>query len=226
MSKATNANELRQVTKDFNFEGNAVRIVMRKHEPWFVAKDVCVVLGIGNPTEALRNLDEDEKSTLSIAEGIPGNPVKSIISESGLYSLIFRSRKKAARLFKRWVTHEVLPAIRKNGCYANTKRRIAARADNSRLDRAKELYGEFDSMCDRIMRDVMHTNGILNEIMEVSNHVLIGETPVEYLHWSKAFEMCSCQTKRGVEIVNQGLFVMKHALRGFEGLCQIKATTA
>lgn len=102
------------------FEDQVVRIHDRNGEPWFVAKDVCGVLGLVNPTEALRALDDDEKNTLRITEGIRrGNPEINIISESGLYKLVMRSRKPAAKKFVKWVTSEVLPAIRRNGAYVH-----------------------------------------------------------------------------------------------------------
>jgi prophage antirepressor-like protein len=97
-----------------------VRVVMRDGEPWWVASDVCRVLEIGNPSDVIRALDDDEKITLDNIEGNPrfGIPHQlNIISESGLYSLIFRSRKPEAKTFRRWVTSEVLPSIRKHGGY-------------------------------------------------------------------------------------------------------------
>ena len=89
-------------------------------EPWFVLADVCRVLEVGNPSDAARRLDEDEKATLDNIEGRPGHGAQSfaIISESGLYSLILTSRKLAAKRFKKWVTAEVLPSIRKTDRYA------------------------------------------------------------------------------------------------------------
>jgi len=101
----------------FDFDGDAVRVVVRSGEPWFVAKDVCDVLELSNTTEALKALDDDEKSTLRITEG--GGPARNTISESGLYSLIFRSRKPEARRFRKWVTGEVLPSLRKHGRYGD-----------------------------------------------------------------------------------------------------------
>ena len=86
-------------------------------EPWFVAKDVCDALGLGNVGQALARLDEDEKSSITLNDGTPGNPNKSIVSESGLYALVLASRKPEAHAFKRWVTHEVLPSIRRDGGY-------------------------------------------------------------------------------------------------------------
>ncbi len=82
--------------------------------PWFIARDVCEVLGIKNPSDALSRLDDDEKG-IGITDTLGGKQELASISEAGLYSLIFRSRKKEAKAFKRWVTHEVLPAIRKTG---------------------------------------------------------------------------------------------------------------
>lgn len=87
-------------------------------DPWFVAKDACDALGLNNVSQALTRLDDDEKSSIILNDGTPGTPNKAIVSESGLYSLILASRKPEAHEFKRWVTHEVLPSIRKHGIYA------------------------------------------------------------------------------------------------------------
>lgn len=84
--------------------------------PWFVAKDVCRVLELGNVTEATRGLDEDERGS-EFLNTSGGRQEMLTISESGLYSLIFRSRKDEARAFRRWVTSEVLPTIRRTGSY-------------------------------------------------------------------------------------------------------------
>ena len=102
----------------FNFNNNPVRALTDENgEPWFVAKDVCDVLGLNNVSQALTRLDDDEKSSIILNDGTPGTPTKVIVSESGLYSLTIASRKPEARGFKRWVTHEVLPSIRKHGAY-------------------------------------------------------------------------------------------------------------
>jgi hypothetical protein len=105
----------------FDFEGSAVRSTLIGGEPWFVAKDVCDILGLGNPTETMRNFPENERNTLSNTEGIhegPGNPNVNIVNEPGLYRLIFQSRKPEAERFKTWVFTEVLPSIRRTGKYA------------------------------------------------------------------------------------------------------------
>ena len=100
-----------------NSEFGSIRTVEINKEPWFVAKDVCDCLGLGNSRQALSRLDDDEKNTVTLNDGIPGNPEKSIVNEYGLYNLILSSRKPEAKEFKRWVTHEVIPAIRKTGGY-------------------------------------------------------------------------------------------------------------
>lgn len=100
----------------FIFENNEVRVVQINNEPWFVTKDLCDVLEISNPSQALSRLDKDEKNTIILNEGI-GNPQKSVVNEPGLYTLILGSRKPEAKVFKRWITHDVLPSIRKHGAY-------------------------------------------------------------------------------------------------------------
>ena len=105
----------------FSYENNEVRITEQNGDIWFVAKDVCDILGLSNVTEALKPLDDDEKMTLRISEGHSGQrggaQSVNIISESGLYSLIFRSSKPEAKAFSRWVRKEVLPEIRQTGSY-------------------------------------------------------------------------------------------------------------
>lgn len=101
----------------FNYEGNEVRTVMKDDEPWWVLADVCRVLGLSEPHRVARRLDDDEKDrTLSTTPG--GKQSMTIINESGLYKVILRSDKPEAKKFTRWVTHEVLPAIRKTGSYS------------------------------------------------------------------------------------------------------------
>nr|WP_255700306.1 Bro-N domain-containing protein [Dethiosulfovibrio faecalis] len=101
----------------FEFERKPVRIVFIDGNPWWVAKDVCEVLEISRVDSALRALDADEKGT-QILSTPGGDQAMSVISESGLYTLIMRSNKPEAKRFKRWVTHELLPTIRKTGSYA------------------------------------------------------------------------------------------------------------
>jgi len=95
----------------------SVRTVNRDGEPWFVANDVCKVLEMGNPRQALSRLDADERD-VHIMDTPGGEQRINIISESGLYAFILTSRKPQAHAFKRWITHDVIPAIRKTGHYS------------------------------------------------------------------------------------------------------------
>lgn len=103
-------NEL-QIFKNNTF-GN-VRVLEQGGEPWFVAKDVCDCLGLKNPTMAVNTLDDDERAKFNL--GRQGNT--NIVNEYGLYNLVLSSRKPEAKEFKRWITHEVIPSIRKYGSF-------------------------------------------------------------------------------------------------------------
>lgn len=109
----TSKSELQKV---FDYNNAQVRTVIKDREPWFVAKDVCDVLEYSNHNETLKRLDDDEKGVSSI-DTLGGSQEMVIINEFGLYSLILGSKKSEAKQFKRWVTHEVLPSIRKTGKY-------------------------------------------------------------------------------------------------------------
>lgn len=104
------------------FDGVNVRVVYLNGDPWFVAKDVCEALEISNSRDALKALDVDEKNTVALSYGIRGNPNHSVVSESGFYKLIARSRKAVtpgtfAHRFSNWVFRNVIPGIRKTGAY-------------------------------------------------------------------------------------------------------------
>lgn len=94
-----------------------IRALTIDNEPWFVAKDVCDALGLSNPRSSIALLDDDEKDVHTM-DTLGGEQELVIITEAGLYSLILRSRKPEAKVFKRWVTHDVLPTIRRHGMYA------------------------------------------------------------------------------------------------------------
>lgn len=101
----------------FDFKGAPLRTLTDEAgEPWFVAKDVCAILEISNPSDALKRLDDDERSRFNLGRQGETN----IVNEAGLYVLVLGSRKPEAHEFKRWVTHEVLPQIRKTGGYIPT----------------------------------------------------------------------------------------------------------
>lgn len=102
--------------QNFGFEEHLIRAVERNGNPWFVGKDICTVLDISKHHQALETLDDDERGTCIV--GTPsGDQSMIVISEAGVYRLVFRSRKPEAERFKRWLAHEVLPQIRRTGQY-------------------------------------------------------------------------------------------------------------
>lgn len=137
----------------FVFEGTPVRV-----EPdadgqlWFVAKDVCRVLEIENDRDAVARLDDDERVPLTV-DTLGGPQHVNAISESGLYTLIFRSNKQQAKPFRRWVTHEVLPSIRKTGSYQMSPQPHSA---VERLERLVALWsGQIGTPQDDLMEHVL-----------------------------------------------------------------------
>ena len=100
----------------FSYEGSEIRTVQLGGEPWWVLKDICDVLELSNPSVIADRLDEDEKAKVEPKQylGSRSNEPATVISESGLYNVILLSRKPEAKKFKRWITHEVLPTIRKH----------------------------------------------------------------------------------------------------------------
>lgn len=174
----------------FAYGDQQVHVVTRDGEPWFVARDVCDVLAITNAGNVLAALDEDERSSIHIADGTSGNPNKALVSEAGLYSLILRSRKSEAKAFKRWVTHDVLPSIRKRGGYLTPEAtekaltdpdfiiRLATSLKEERTKRqAAEAQIEADAPHTRFGRTVAGTDGDLL-VKQVADLITQGGIPI------------------------------------------------
>ena len=130
--------------KVFEYGEKQVRTVEKDGEAWFVAKDVCDILGLENARQAIKSLDDDEKMTVSNNDGHSGQrggaQFLNIVNEPGLYKLIFKSRKAEAKQFTRWVTHEVLPDIHKHGMYMSDKLRDAAQVDPEMFEAVMNKY--------------------------------------------------------------------------------------
>lgn len=127
----------------FAFGDSLVRVVMIEGEMWWVAKDVCACLEIDNHRQALTRLDEDEVISNDVIDALGRPQETSLVNESGLYSLILGSRKPEAKAFKRWVTHEVLPTIRKTGGYGVAAPAALTEADREEIaQRAGQLAYE------------------------------------------------------------------------------------
>jgi len=106
----------------FSYEGKEIRTIQRNGETWWVLKDVCGVLGLSNARMIADRLDEDDVSLAYVTDSMGRRQQTNIVNESGLYNVILRSDKPEAKKFKRWVTHEVLPQIRRHGAYITTSK--------------------------------------------------------------------------------------------------------
>lgn len=111
---------MNQLTQ-FQFNTKDIRVIERDGQPWFLASDVCKALEIANGRDTVRDFPDEEKDAVGIADTIGRTQQMTVISESGLYRLIFQSRKKESEKFKTWVVNEVLPQIRKTGSYQKPK---------------------------------------------------------------------------------------------------------
>lgn len=127
----------------FSYSDLEVRTVLVDDEPWFVAADICTILDFRMASDALRVLDEDEKG-YAVVRTPGGDQRMSIVNESGLYALIFRSRTDGSKKFRKWVTDEVLPAIRKTGRYESRPAIPQTYADALQLaaDQARQLEAQ------------------------------------------------------------------------------------
>lgn len=127
-----------------NAEFGEVRTLTIDGEPWFVGRDVATILGYSNPRDAIRKHVDDEDKGVAKCDTLGGNQELVIINESGLYSLILSSKLPTAKQFKRWVTNDVLPSIRKHGGYLTQEMRDKIIADPDILIQlATELKHQF-----------------------------------------------------------------------------------
>jgi prophage antirepressor-like protein len=113
----------------FNVTSQKIRTVLIENNPWFIAKDLCLVLGIVNHKDSIKSLDDDEVGKTYLTDVLGRKQLTNIVNESGLYALIMRSNKQEAKVFRKWVTAEVLPALRKSGYYGGRPAELADFAD-------------------------------------------------------------------------------------------------
>ena len=175
----------------FNYNSVEVRTIQNDGEPWFVLKDVCNVLHIGNSRDVVARLDHDEKGVGQI-DTLGGKQEMTIINESGLYNVILRSDKPEAKPFRKWVTSEVLPTIRRHGMYAtpDTVEKMLADPDTTiklletiKQERAARLALEAQAEADKpkiIFADAVsasHTSILVGDLAKLlrQNGVEIGQ---------------------------------------------------
>ena len=178
-------NEIVKLYKD-----TPVRIIEKDGEPWFVAKDVCNVLELANPRSSMALLDEDERGVHSM-DTPSAKQEMAIISEAGLYSLILRSRKPEAKAFKRWVTHEVLPSIRKTGAY------LAPNLSLEKLQKIIEAIGEQYKM-------LIESNSVLRQQLEYAAQFI---PKTQYGSTSPANGQRRTTIRRGANVAGNGRLI-------------------
>lgn len=156
---------------EYIFEGKQIRVLKDENgEPLFIAADVCKVLELDNVTRALARIDDDEKG-LTTSNTPGGAQTMLYVNESGLYTLILTSRKDEAKAFKRWITHEVIPAIRKTGGY------IAPLENLSPLQQARVLLNSLVRMQDALENQEARLDNHATRITQLEEHV---QPEVEY----------------------------------------------
>ena len=154
-----------------NEEFGALRTVSMNGESWFVAADVCKALEINNGRMATDRLDADEKNTVSLTDGNRGNPNMTIVNEPGLYTLILGSRKPEARAFKRWITHEVIPSIRKNGAYMTEQTIDKIMTDPANFLKLVEALAE-ERQKNSVLQNALTVSEANNEELKTANKAL------------------------------------------------------
>lgn len=189
-----------------------IRVVSVEGEPWFVLKDVCQILGVGNPADVSGRLDDDEKGVGEI-DTLGGKQRVTIISECGLYSVILRSNKPEAKDFKRWVTHEVLPSIRKTGSYSMQPQSYpeALRALADEVEKRMALEAENDRK-DQIIADYEPKAQYLDVILASPDAVRISSIAADYD--TSAQEMNKLLHQIGLQYKVGGQWLLYQQYRG------------
>ena len=178
-------------------EFGAIRTVVIDGEPWFVAKDVCDILGVKNVTQSMQQLEDFERSMFNIGRQGEAN----IISESGFYTLVLRSRKPIAKPFRIWVTREVLPTIRKTGQYvAGDRNKVESMVEDmgcnmkiayAQINNMEDMIGEQNNMLKMVVDNMTLTTRQQQKLYKAAkdriNHLLGGAHTVRYKAHSKSY---------------------------------------
>lgn len=198
----------------FNFSNQSVRVVLKNGEPWWCAKDVCDIIGLNNGRQAVVKLDEDERDAVILNDAIGREQSFTVINESGLYNLILRSNKPEAKTFRKWVTSEVLPQIRKTGSYSLQIPKTlpeALRAYAAELEQKEALQKQLEQQAPKVaLADACLTAKNNQTITQTAKVLGIGRNILcEFLRHEKIFyrhrgENVPCQY-----FIDAGYFVVK-----------------
>ncbi|HGF8002273.1 phage antirepressor KilAC domain-containing protein [Enterococcus lactis] len=203
----------------FNFEQNEVRTVLVNDKPYFVGKDVAEILGYSKPRNAIStHVDEEDKQDAPIQGDLGGTQSMTIINESGLYSLILKSKLPSAKKFKRWVTSEVLPAIRKHGGYLTPEKVEEALLNpDTIIQLATQLKEERTGrlIAEQKIAEYEPKISYLDSILSSTDSVTISQIAADYgmspQQMNKLLHKLGIQKKVG----NQWLLCKKHMNQGY-----------
>lgn len=199
----------------FDFENNQIRVLKINNEPWFVGKDVATILGYSNTRKALIDHvdDEDKKDGVTIRDSMGRSQLAVVINESGMYSLILSSKLPNAKKFKRWVTSEVLPAIREDGAYITDNKTMQLMSDPQELgnflltvgNRVKALEAEKKLLEDKSAKQA-------KKIARDADDVVFAKA-IRYSHHAITIaELADILTQNGFVIGRNQLFqLLRHA---------------
>lgn len=201
----------------FNFNSNQVRTVIKDTEPWFVLKDVCEVLGINNSRMAADKLDEDEKDVSQI-DTLGGKQTMKVVNESGLYTVILRSDKPEAKTFRKWITSEVLPSIRKHGAYMTQETVEKAVADPDfmigLLENLRESKKQI-AIKDQIIGELKPKADYLDRILKSKSLVTITQIAKDYGMSGQRLNAILHEKEIQYKVGEQWVLYQEHADKGY-----------
>jgi prophage antirepressor-like protein len=193
----------------FNYEHNEVRMFEIDGEPWFVLKDVCDILELSSSHKVAERLDEDERNLVPLIDSLGRQQETTVVSESGVYNVIFRSDKPEAKPFRRWVTHEVLPAIRKTGKYDVRHTELIEPA----ASKSAKIIGINRIILDEITR--LSQKGINTESLSQYTEVLISQAEQEFnadFSWLKSINLAPEVPKLESKLYTIGQLCMEYSI--------------
>ncbi|CAM3193367.1 phage antirepressor [Lactococcus hircilactis] len=204
--------------QNFNFNSLPVRTVLVDNDPWFVAKDVSDILEYSETSQMTRRLDKEDSMSVKLT----GMNMKStIINESGLYEAIIGSKKKDARQFKRWITHDVLPTIRKHGAYMTETKARDVLSGNGLADlllqagnQIKQLEAE-KSKLNLELAEANERTRYLDLIFESTDDVLVTQIAQDYGIGSPTFNKLLANLRIQRKVNNQWILYSKYQAKGY-----------
>lgn len=202
----------------FNFKTQEVRTAIKNNEPWFVGKDVADILGYSNTRDALnRHVDNEDKADVVIHDGRQNRNMIGV-NESGLYALIFGSKLETAKDFKRWVTSEVLPSIRKHGMYAteNTIEQMLNDPDTAiqLLETIKQERAEI-ALLEQQIAEYEPRISYLDTILSSKDTVTITQIAADYGMSARALNKVLHELSVQRKVGNQWILYKKHMSQGY-----------